>query len=359
MKINFIRLENFRNVEFADVQLDAQNVWIHGQNAQGKTNLLEATGLLYALRSFRTSEMSAMVRYGEKSARVLAGISHETLGDCEVMVSIGDKRQAYIGDEEIKFSDFIGTFPALAMSNADISLLRGSPEIRRKDSDMFISSIDSDYFSALKIYHGALAQRNALLRIGSQNVDEYLPFETQMAESASVILSKRREKLGELGELASKKYAILAKENGENAEIKIKPNCDVQTTDDFLKVLDDCRTKDIERRNTSHGPHRDDFKILIANKDAKIYASEGQQRSAVIALKLAQFEAIKIAKNITPTILCDDILGELDTIRREAFWSCIDTQSQVIATSTEQAPAINNRGTWKTLLVNNGTFSEQ
>lgn len=359
MKIKFIRLENFRNAEFADVQLDTQNVWIYGQNAQGKTNLLEATGLLHALRSFRTSEMSAMIRYGEKSARILAGISHETFGECEVMISISDKRKAYIGDEEIKFSDFIGKFPALAMSNADIALLRGSPELRRKDSDMFISSIDAEYFSALKTYHGALAQRNALLRIASQNIAEYLPFETQMAESANVIISKRREKLGELGELASQKYAILAKENGENAEIKIKPNCDIQDTEDFLKVLDQSRNKDIERRSTSHGPHRDDFKILIANKDAKIYASEGQQRSAVIALKLAQFEAIKIAKNIVPVILCDDILGELDAVRRHAFWSCIDEQSQVIATSTESAPNVDNRGTWKTILVNGGTFSEQ
>lgn len=359
MKINFIRLENFRNVDFADVQFDAQNVWIYGQNAQGKTNLLEATSLLHALRSFRTSEMSAMIRYGETSARILAGISHETLGYCEVVIDISDKRRVYIGDEEIKFSDFIGTFPTLAMSNADILLLRGSPEVRRKDSDMFISSIDSNYFSALKTYHGALSHRNALLRLGVQNKAEYLPFEIQMAESANVIFATRQEKLSELGTLASQKYAILARENGENAEIKIKPNCNLETVDDFLKILDESRTKDIERRSTSHGPHRDDFKILIANKDAKIYASEGQQRSAVIALKLAQFEAIKNAKDIVPTILCDDILGELDAIRRQAFWSCVDTQSQVIATSTETTPNINGRGTWKTILAENGKFIEQ
>ena len=359
MKIKFIRLENFRNVEFADVQLDAQNVWIYGQNAQGKTNLLEATGLLHALRSFRTSEMSAMIRCGEKTARILTGVWHETLGECEVVIEISDKRRVFIGEEEIKFSEFIGMFPTLAMSNADIALLRGSPEVRRKDSDMFISSINADYFSALKTYHGALSQRNALLRLGVQNKAEYLPFEIQMAESAKTIFAIRNEKLGELGTLASQKYAILARENGEDAEIKLKPNCSIENDADFLKILDQSRTKDIERRSTSHGPHRDDFKILIANKDAKIYASEGQQRSAVIALKLAQFEAIRNAKNIIPTILCDDILGELDPVRRNAFWSCIDLQSQVIATSTEPAPSIDNRGTWKTIHVENGNFIEK
>ncbi len=359
MKINFVRLENFRNAEFADAPLDALNVWIRGANAQGKTNLLEAAGLLCALRSFRTSEMSAMIRHGEKTARVLIGVTHENFGECEVLISISDKRRAFINGEEIKFSDFIGQFPALAMSNADINLLRGSPEGRRKDSDMFISSIDAEYFANLKNYFGALAHRNALLRSAIKDAAEYAPFETQMAESASVIFAKRREVLGALGVEASKKYAIIARENGENAEIKIKPDCQIESANDLLKIFQQTREKDIERRSTSHGPHRDDFKILIAEKDAKIYASEGQQRSAVIALKLAQFEALKNAKNIAPVILCDDILGELDPSRRIAFWNCIDSQSQVIATSTEAAPNAEGRGEWKIIEVKNGTFSEQ
>ncbi len=358
MKIYFARLENFRNVEFADVRFDSQNVWIRGQNAQGKTNLLEATGLLYALRSFRTSEMSAMIRHKEKCARVLVGVSHETLGECEVIISISDKRRVSINSEEIKFSEFIGTFPALAMSNADINILRGSPEGRRKDSDMFISSIDAKYFENLKTYFVALAHRNALLREGIENPAEYIPFESQMAESASVIFSIRREKLGELGKIATEKYSILANQNGENAEIKIKSDCEIENTDALLNILSQNRLKDIERRSTSHGPHRDDFKILIAGKDAKVYASEGQQRSAVIALKLAQFDMIKNVRKIIPTILCDDILGELDPFRRSAFWSCIDNQSQVIATSTENAPTADTRGNWQTIEVINGTFAK-
>ncbi len=357
MKINFVRLENFRNAEFADIPLDALNVWIRGANAQGKTNLLEATGLLCALRSFRTSDMSAMIRHGEKNARILVGIEHEKFGDCEVLISISNKRQVFIGGEEIKFSDFIGEFPALAMSNADINILRGSPEGRRKDSDMFISSIDAEYFSNLKTYHGALAHRNALLKLAIKDDAEYAPFEAQMAESASVIFAARREKLGVLGDVASKKYAIIARENGENAEIKIKPDCEIETSADLLKILKQTREKDIERRSTSHGPHRDDFKILIGGKDAKTYASEGQQRSAVIALKLAQFDALKSSKNIAPVILCDDILGELDPSRRLAFWSCIAPQSQVIATSTEAAPNAEGRGEWKIIEVKNGTFT--
>ena len=356
VKINFVRLENFRNIGFADVSLDCPNVWICGKNAQGKTNLLEALGMLCALRSFRTSEMSATVACGSSEARVLAGISHEKFGDCQVLLSISAKRRAFIGEEEIKFSDFIGRFPVLAMGNEDVKLLRGSPEVRRRDADMFISSIDGGYFAALRTYHNALAHRNALLRDGCQDPRVYSPFETQMAEAAKTLFDSRREVLGKLGELATQKYEILARENGESADIKIKPNCEVETAQSLLDVLEKNRPRDIERRTTSHGPHRDDFKILVVGRDAKTYASEGQQRSAVIALKLAQFDILRDVLGVRPVLLCDDILGELDASRRAAFWECVDPEAQVAATSTESAPDDALRGRWLTISVKSGEF---
>lgn len=356
MKINFARLENFRNVAFADIALRADSVWIRGQNAQGKTNLLEALGLLYALRSFRTSEMSAMILHGQKRTRALMGISHENFGECEVIISISDKREASVDGEDIKFSDFIGKFPALAMGSEDIKILRGPPETRRKDADMFISSIDKAYFEELRKYHASLAQRNALLRAQDRNEREYVPFERQMAESAREISAAREARLGELGELASERYGVLARENGEEAKIKIRPNCDASDIESFSSALAAERETDIARRTTSRGPHRDDFKILIGGKDAKLYASEGQQRSAVIALKLAQFEMLKRALVVQPVILCDDILGELDASRRAAFWSCIDAEAQIIATSASDAPEECARRNWKTIAVSNGKF---
>lgn len=356
MKINFVRLENFRNVEFADVRLDAQSVWIRGKNAQGKTNLLESLGMLCALRSFRTSDMSAIVACGKDEARILAGVWHEKFGECEILISVSDKRRVSVNGEETKFSDFIGKFPALAMGNEDIRLLRGSPENRRKDADMFVSSLDAEYFAALKTYHAALAHRNALLRGGETDESAYLPFEIQMAEAAEKILSARRGILGELGRRATEKYEILARENGESAEIKIRPNCDAESPDALLKILAEHRAKDIERRATSHGPHRDDFKILVGGRDAKTYASEGQQRSAVIALKLAQFEILRDTLGVRPTVLCDDILGELDASRRSAFWSCVDADAQIVATSTTDAPTDAARGVWKTITARAGTF---
>ncbi|MBQ6535142.1 MAG: DNA replication and repair protein RecF [Opitutales bacterium] len=356
MKIKFVRLENFRNAEFADVPLGSQNVWIRGRNAQGKSNLLEALGMLRAMRSFRTPDMSALVRRGEKLARIFAGIEFESGGECSVEISISDKRKAVVDGEEIKYSEFIGRFPALAMGSADIAVLRGSPEARRRDCDIFISSIDRGYFESLKIYHGALAHRNALLRAGAENPAEYTPFEAQMARAAAEIYSARKEKLGALGAAASEIYSVLARENGEGAEIKIKPDCDADDEASLLETLARTRAKDIERKATSRGPHRDDFKILIGGADAKAYASEGQQRSAVIALKLAQFAEVKRAAQTAPAILCDDILGELDAGRRAAFWECVDPSSQIIATSTEPPPPDGVRGKWSVIEVENGKF---
>ena len=357
MKIKFARLENFRNIGFADVPLDSPNVWIFGNNAQGKTNLLEALGLLCALRSFRTSDMSAMVSCGKNEARILAGVAHETFGECQVLISISDRRRVFVEDEEVKFSDFIGRFPALAMGNDDIKLLRGSPDVRRKDADMFISSIDGEYFAELKNYYAALAQRNALLRLGNADDPSFAPFELQMAESAKKIFDAREKALGELGRLATEKYGTIAREGGGGASIKIKPSCDIPSPDDFLKMLRSDRQKDAERRTTSRGPHRDDFKIEIGGRDAKMYASEGQQRSAVIALKLAQFEMFKKARSVMPVILCDDMLGELDRARREAFWSCVEPSAQVVATSTLEPPENSARGEWKAIFAQSGSFT--
>ena len=197
---------------------------------------------------------------------------------------------------------------------------------------------------------------DALLRGGETGESAYLPFEIQMAEAAAKILSARRGILGELGRRATEKYEILARENGESAEIKIRPNCDAESPAALLKILAEHRAKDIERRATSHGPHRDDFKILVGGRDAKTYASEGQQRSAVIALKLAQFEILRDTLGVRPTVLCDDILGELDTSRRSAFWSCVDADAQIVATSTTDAPTDAARGVWKTITARAGTF---
>lgn len=357
MKIKFARLQNFRNVGFAEIGLGADSVWICGANAQGKTNLLEALGLLAAARSFRTSDISATIKKGESAAAVLVGLETENAGDSEVRIDISRTRKISVDGEELpRLGDFIGRFPALPMTSEDVKFIRLSPEVRRRDIDMFISGLDPQYFESLRRYHNALSHRNALLRDAQTSEELYRPFEIQMAAAAAAISEKRRERLGQIAEIAGERYARLAGECGESAEISLKPSAKSATAEEFEKQFADERLGDIERRTTRKGPHRDDFPVFVGGLEAKTYASEGQQRSAALAIKLAQFEIFKREKGIEPVILCDDILGELDAARRAAFWECVPQTAQVISTATTEAPDCPSRRGWKTVKVENGKY---
>ena len=359
MKINFVRLQNFRNVEFAEVELGTDSVWICGANAQGKTNLLEALGLLFAARSFRTTDTTALVRKGEKEAGVLISVNLENVGDCEVEIKISKKREITIMGERInRLGDFIGRFPALPMTSEDVKLVRAAPETRRKDIDMFISYLDPVYFDALKNYHSALSQRNALLRAEEKDPIYYKPFETEMARNSAIIAQKRKERLRQMAEIAVALYSQLSGERQEQASISLKASSLADSAESFEEFLSNSRAKDIERHTTTKGVHRDDFPIFIGGLDAKTYASEGQQRSIALAIKLAQFRILKEEKGIEPVILCDDILSELDASRRAEFWKCIPPSAQVVSTSTElSAPACALRSDWKIVRVESGKYA--
>ena len=358
VKLNFIRLLDFRNVEFAEVRLDAPSVWIHGANAQGKTNLLEAVGMLNAARSFRSASPEALVRMGAKTARILAEAALDGGRTSQIEIAVGEEKYVVVdGEKTAKLADFIGKFPVLTITNEDIRLLRSSPEVRRRDMDMFASSVDSEYLYELRKYHRALAQRNALLRAESADGHLYDAFETAMAQSAETIIKKRKALFAELGTAATQKYAILAGESPDRAEINLKTNFDAETVGDFLEMFSRQRQSDMLRRTTQKGIHRDDFKIFVDSADAKTYASEGQQKSAVIALRLAQFELAKKYLGEEPVMLFDDVLGELDANRRRRFWSCASPTAQILATSTEEPPTDGARQ-WSPVRVECGKFEQ-
>jgi len=361
MRVKFARLANFRNVGFADVNLDAPSVWICGKNGQGKTNLLEAVSLLTALRSFRSALLAPLIKFGAKEAAALFGIEHEVYGECEVCIKISaEKRAIFVNDEEQKkLSDFIGRFPAPAMCSDDMMLLRGAPALRRKFADMAFSAVDAEYLEALKGYHRALMHRAAALKAGGAHAHTLSAFEDAMARNAEIVWQKRALYFEGLALSAGQKYAVLAG-GAEDASVKIKPDCKVQDAAQYARVLHAERAKDLERGAASSGPHKDDFDLIIGGKSARLYASEGQQRSAVLALKLAQFELFKKFSHAQPVLLCDDVLGELDEARRAAFWSCMQGDAQVIATSTlTSAPSDSSRKSWLKLRACAGAFETE
>ncbi|MBO7521363.1 MAG: DNA replication/repair protein RecF [Opitutales bacterium] len=356
MLIKSVRLCNFRNAALAQAEFPL-SAWIYGANAQGKTNLLESCALMWALRSFRTSKMANLVKSGESCAQVLANISHEVLGECEVLIEISKSaRRVFVnGAEQKKLGEFIGKFPAIAVCSDDIKLVRGAPMERRRFADMLISSISMDYFEALRRYHASLVQRNALLKLENPDEASLDAFESQMAESA-VAINKMREKYFEtIGKIATQKYGILSG-GAEKSAIRLKPDAAAETAQEYAELLKSLRAKDIVLGSTSAGPHKDDFLIFVSGKNVREFASEGQQRSVALSLKLAQFEMVKGFGGVLPVLLCDDILGELDASRKAAFWSCIEPGAQVIATSTNPAPQSPARAGWRVIEAKNGQY---
>lgn len=210
------------------------------------------------------------------------------------------------------------------MTSEDVKILRGSPETRRRDVDMFISGIDPEYFDALRRYHSALGHRNALLRAEETAGELYSPFEIQMARAAETVSQKRRERLTQMAQIAGRavRAARARKRGGRgNRDEALVGGGGLRRFP--AKCSRGSAPETSRGARPRRGPHRDDFPVRIGGLDAKTYASEGQQRSAALAIKLAQFEIFKAEKGIEPAILCDDILGELDAARRAAFWECV------------------------------------
>lgn len=322
--------------------------------------MLEALALLHAVRSFRTTKLSPLVKNGEKFAQILCKVERENQGESEVLIEITSSKRRILVDgiEQKTLGEFIGKFPVMAVSNDDIKLVRGAPNERRKFADILISSISLAYFNALKNYHNALTQRNKLLKDENSSDDLFEAFEFEMAKNAVLIDSIREQELAKLGDIAAQKYAILSSAK-EEALIRLKPDFPYNTQEEYISAWQEERAKDRILKSTSSGPHKDDFSINIANKNAKEFASEGQQRSVALSLKLAEFEVLKNRQASLPVLLCDDILGELDSSRRAAFWECIDKNVQVIATSTTLPESqTTTRKDWKIIHAQNGKYYE-
>ena len=196
MRLSHIRLHDFRNVKSAELDMEGNRLFFWGANAQGKTNLLEATGLISALRAFRTTEIHPLIRQGQSMASVRAGIAWKDSGETLIDIRINRTGRKVLVDEAPmeRFSDFIGRYPTVTISSADIQLLRGAPSLRRRFFDMVLSFGQSDYLQALRSYHKGLQERNALLKKGASDA-ELEAFDYILAPFAASIVQMRVESI--------------------------------------------------------------------------------------------------------------------------------------------------------------------
>jgi DNA replication and repair protein RecF len=354
MKLRLIRLQHFRNIAAAELAFAGERTFLIGSNGQGKTNLLEAIGYVSALRAFRPGDNRTLIEQGQPEAALAFRFEHESLGESEVIVRIQPrgKEATLDGDAVRRLSDFIGRFPTVLFASEDIQLVRGGPALRRRLLDLHLASLDPAYLADLQAYHRALDARNRLLK-DAAGAAELSAFEHQLAPVACRLIARRREGVARLAALVGELYAALSG-GAESGGLAYAVDTALEDPAAYLAHLERARARDLQARSTQHGPHRDDLTLVVSDRDAALFASEGQQRALVLALRFAQLRDARARSGIAPVVLADDVLGELDPVRRARFWSVLDPNLQLFATGTSLPGG--DQGDWTVVDVAGGVF---
>lgn len=335
MWIKKIKIKNFRNYESEEINLEKNINIFYGQNAQGKTNIIESIFLCSLGKSFRTKKDKEMIKLNEQNAVV--EVEYEKSDrDGKIKIEIGNKKNIYLNGIKIKkLSELLGNLNIVIFTPDDINILKGGPQNRRRFLDIMISQLRPNYMHILNLYIKTMEQRNNYLRqIKEEHKDENLLeiWDEKLAEYAIKIYEYRKEFI----EKIIKKLDIIHKNitNGEEQiELEYVTECD--SKEKYLKLLKERRKLDIIKGFTTKGVHRDDFMIYINKKDIKIFGSQGQNRTAMLSLKLAELQVIYDEIGEYPILLLDDFMSELDKTRRKNFLENIEG-TQVIITGTEK-----------------------
>ena len=335
MWIKDIKLINFRNYNCQKIKLHENINVFYGQNAQVKTNIIESIFMSSIGKSFRTNKEKELIKFNEEKAMVEINFQ-KTDRDGNIKIEIGEKKQVYLNGIKLKkLSELLGNINIVIFTPDDINILKGGPQNRRRFLDIMISQLRPNYMHILNLYIKTMEQRNNYLRqIKEEHKDENLLeiWDEKLAEYAIKIYEYRKEFI----EKIIKKLDIIHKNitNGEEQiELEYVTECD--SKEKYLKLLKERRKLDIIKGFTTKGVHRDDFMIYINKKDIKIFGSQGQNRTAMLSLKLAELQVIYDEIGEYPILLLDDFMSELDKTRRKNFLENIEG-TQVIITGTEK-----------------------
>ncbi len=334
MYVESLALRNFRNYEALDIIFSDKINILYGDNAQGKTNILESIYLSATTRSHKRAKEKDIIRFGEEESHIRINIKKRDVGHrIDVhLKKIGNKGIAIDGIPIKKSTELFGLINIIIFSPEDLSVVKSSPGERRRFMDMEICQLSRIYYSNLSKYNKILDQRNNTLKqIAYRNgVEDVLDvWDDQLVDVGSSIIKERQNFINMLNEVIKEIHKNLTSE-GEEIELKYEPNVE---SDNFDDVLKEKRNIDIKNITTMSGPHRDDFGIFINNVDVRKYGSQGQQRTAALSLKLAEIELVKKIINDNPILLLDDVMSELDSKRREALLNSIkDIQTIITCT---------------------------
>lgn len=317
MRLNRLQLSNFKNYEELELTFPSQINFLVGLNGSGKTNLLEAIYYLSATKGFSASSDTQNIKYGKDFFFIKGEFENgKNTHDVFCQVQAGRKKVFREDSRDYeKLSDHIGRYPMVLISPLDVDLVKESSDARRKFFDQMIAQVDHVYLEALMEYHHALKQRNALLKMfAEQNKVDYQMidlYDQQLSRSGKILYEKRNAFAGEFLPLFNKAYAQLA-DAREEATLTYSSSLEHSIMEDGLKQS---LKRDLILQRTTFGIHRDDYVFGFAHGELKRLGSQGQQKSFLVSVKLAQVNAIKAHLGFSPMLLLDDIFDKLDDTR--------------------------------------------
>ena len=335
MWIKKIKINNFRNYKSQEINLEKNINIFYGENAQGKTNIIEAIFLSSMGKSFRAKKDKEMIMLGEEKSNI--EIEYEkTDRDGKIKIELGNKKIVYINGIKIKkLSELLGKINVVIFTPDDINILKGGPQNRRRFLDIMISQLRPNYMYNLNLYLKTLEQRNNYLRqIKEENKNENMLeiWDEELSNYAINIYNYRKEFIEKIKNKIKNIHSEITN-NKEEIEIEYLSEC--ISKEKYLELLKQRRKLDIIKGYTTKGIHRDDFNIYINKKELGIYGSQGQHRTAILSLKLSELNIVKDEIDESPILLLDDFMSELDEKRRKNFLEKIN-DVQVIITCTEK-----------------------
>ncbi|WP_281883258.1 DNA replication/repair protein RecF [Paenibacillus sp. YYML68] len=344
MHLKKISIENYRNYEHLELSTDAKVNIIVGPNAQGKTNLLESIFVLALTKSHRTNQDKELIRWNEKSARLHAEID-KRYGSLQLDLTISQqgKRAKVNGLEQRKLSNFIGSLNVVMFAPEDLEIVKGSPAVRRRFLDMEIGQVQPSYLYDLSQYNKVLVQRNNYLKQMFQAQSQAAMLDVwneQLVQFGIKIIKKRQSFIKKLQAWAEKIHAGIT--NGQEL-LKIEYDSTLAAAegqdeavlfDQFMIKLSKVKDQEFRRGVTLVGPHRDDLRFFINEKEVQTFGSQGQQRTTALSLKLAEIELICEEVGEYPILLLDDVLSELDQYRQTQLIDTFQRKVQTFITTT-------------------------
>ena len=344
MRLRDLKLTNYRNCKNLELNLTAQKILIIGKNAQGKTNILESIYFLSTLKYPRTSNNIELINFNAEKAEINCNIlKAETDIELDYSYSCEKKRELAINKVKTTPKNFKSVLKTVLFSTADLLLLRGNPSDRREWLDRAISQVYPAYDDRLSKYDKIRIQKNNLLKeylkTGNLNSTLLDVYNEQLVITGSNIIFLRKKFLKEIEKIACEKHHIIS----ETENLKIEYDCSFLTNEleleniasAFHQSLEERKLEEMRRGQACIGPHRDDIIFYINNNEATKFASQGQQRTVVLALKLSELDIITAKTGDEPILLLDDVLAELDDLRQNYLLKSINKNTQTVITSVD------------------------